>query len=47
MSHSQLHEAVKRFNRLPVGSPEKEKLALQIEMAIKKNLGNIALKVMQ
>ena len=45
MSNSPLHEAVKLFNRLPAGNPTKEKLAIKIEMAIKKKLGVIALKV--
>jgi len=45
MSNSPLHEAVKLFNRLPAGNPKKEKLAIEIEMAIKKKLGVIALKV--
>ena len=45
MSNSPLHEAVKLFNRLPAGNPEKEKLAIEIEVAIKQKLGKIALKV--
>ena len=45
MSSTQLHEKVKAFNRLPAGNPEKAKLADEIETAIKKNLGQIALKL--
>jgi len=45
MSSTQLHEKVKLFNRLSAGDPEKAKLASEIEVAIKKNLGKVALKV--
>lgn len=45
MRNSELHEAVKRFNRLSAGNPEKNKLAIEIEVAIKQKLGKIALKV--
>lgn len=45
MNNSKLLEVIKLFNRLPAGNPKKEKLAIEIEMAIKKKLGEIALKV--
>ncbi len=45
MSNSALHEEVKRFNRLPAGDPEKDKLAAIIEAEIKQRLGKMALKV--
>ena len=45
MSNSELHETVKLFNRLSVGNPKKDKLAVKIEAAIKQKLGSIALKV--
>jgi hypothetical protein len=35
----------KLFNRLSVGNPKKDKLAVKIEAAIKQKLGSIALKV--
>ena len=45
MSSQELHEAVKRYNKLSSGNPEKDKLAQVIEQAIKKKLGEITLKV--
>lgn len=45
MSNAKLHEAVKRFNRLSAGDPEKDQLATIIEVAIKQKLGKIALKI--
>ena len=45
MSSQELHEAVKRYNNLSAGNPERDKLAQVIEQAIKQKLGEFTLKV--